>query len=481
MNFVQVNVPSNLATKNLKVTRYENGKRKLQISSNFLPLFGFEKGKKVIEKSLGKGKGYSIILANEEDASIAKTKRVYGRTYKRRSNNPFETLTETSNQTLINESIPHECDSVNVVFKFGILVIKPIINKASERIKKIIDSKTPFSVFAACTSGVDAHITQNAGFQIDSVLEYRPHEKRDKNRDLSETGVMAAIENCKVANVFNEDIYKVNTSQLAQHTQNLQSSLLTISLQCDDFSNAKSKKLKEQSFIEGSSTLDMAYNGLKLIEALEFPMILMENVPNFAKSDIGQMWDLQLRRMGYTTYSSILDARDFGGYTSRSRYFHFATSLPVSFRFPETMPLNTEKLWDKFIAPRINDFRDVSHTKTIKEAITSGRLRTLDGNCTYSGSPMKSQSRQAKDSLYIRENEGDPFLFPDEQLLKDLMTIPESYTLNSVNGEQATEIIGQSLDGSLYRYIIENIKAHINLFLKKVNSINANSPSLLSY
>ncbi|MCG3884532.1 hypothetical protein I3271_07505 [Photobacterium leiognathi] len=50
---VKVNVPENLASKRLKIKTNSDGtKRKIVISSNFLSVFGFEKGAKVLEKVL---------------------------------------------------------------------------------------------------------------------------------------------------------------------------------------------------------------------------------------------------------------------------------------------------------------------------------------------------------------------------------------------------------------------------------------------
>ncbi len=461
-NMVQVFAPTDLASKRLKITNTAKG-RKIQISSNLLPLFGFEKGTPVVEEPLGEGQGYKIMLA--EGLPYKNTKIIYSRTYKRRKNNPFEVLFETASKKILDSTIPQYCEYIHVTIRFGVMYVKPMINNVAERIAKVMKAANPFTMFAACSSGIDAAAAQEAGFKVESLLEYRPTEKRDK-RDLTETGVVSAISNVQLSHVFNEDITQVSTEYLKWATKDKPSMLFTISLQCDDFSNVKSHNLKEKSEADLSSTLDMAIDGLRIIEKLQFPMVLLEQVAPFANSEIGRMWDLRLRKMGYKTFSQKIDARDHDGLTSRVRFFHFATTLPTEFFWPEQTERNQTPIWETFIKDRIQDFRDITHTSSMKKGIETGRIRPIKEDSLHSPTPLKSQARQAADSLVIMEKDGT-IRFPDEQLLKDLMGIPHSFNLNGVNKEQGTEIIGQAVDYPLYKSLIMSIKKHINDFLVK--------------
>ncbi|WP_258636974.1 hypothetical protein [Vibrio parahaemolyticus] len=228
----------------------------------------------------------------------------------------------------------------------------------------------------------------------------------------------------------------------------------------------KSNNLKEKSEADLSSTLDMAIDGLRIIEKLQFPMVLLEQVAPFANSEIGRMWDLRLRKMGYKTFSQKIDARDHDGLTSRVRFFHFATCLPTEFFWPEQTERNQTPIWETFIKDRIQDFRDITHTSSMKKGIDTRRIRPIKEDSLHSPTPLKSQARQAADSLVIMEKDGT-IRFPDEQLLKDLMGIPQSFNLNGVNKEQGTEIIGQAVDYPLYKSLIMSIKKHIKDFLVK--------------
>ncbi|MCG3884531.1 DNA cytosine methyltransferase [Photobacterium leiognathi] len=230
---------------------------------------------------------------------------------------------------------------------------------------------------------------------------------------------------------------------------------------------AKTSTLTRKSrLIDGTSTLDMAFSALNIIKKLQFPMVLLENVPNFGNSDIYRMWDLQLRRMGYQTYSAVLDARDHGGYTCRKRFFHFATSLPLKFEWPCAEKRNEECLYEKFVSSRLEDFRDVSHTKSAQLSEGSGRSNYLSKGSTYTKMIMKSSARQQKDALYIHEEGSDKYLWPDGKLIQDLMTVPDSYNLDIVTDEVAKEILGQGVDGGLFESIMVKIKEHIKSFLE---------------
>jgi DNA (cytosine-5)-methyltransferase 1 len=464
-NTLTLNCPD-LSSKRLRITKSTKG-RKIQISSNLLGLNGFKKGTPVVEIPLGEGKGYAVELAG--GIPFKSAKRIYERTYKQRRNNPAEVYFETASKKILDATIPLITEIVHVTITFGRIVVKPMINTIAEKLSQLAKAINPFTVFAACSSGVDAHAAKSAGFEINSLLEFRPQESRDK-RDLTETGVMCALENINPKHVFNEDITEVSTEYLKWATKKDPSIIFTISLQCDEYSNAKSLKAKDKSESDLSSTLDMAFDGLRIISALRFPVVVLEQVPNFANSDIAKMWDLRLRKMGYQTHQLIADARDYNGLTSRKRFFHVASLIPkeFGFSFPEATPRRETPIWNDVIAPVLDDLRDISHTSSMKKGIAKGRLRMVDKEKTYSYTPLKSQMRQAGDSLVVVD--GERILFPNEALLKTLMSIPENFKLNAVSGEQAGEIIGQAVEYDFYKQLMLSVKKHIKSYLDSLAS-----------
>lgn len=460
MYTVQVKSPSELATKQLKITQYGEGKRKVQISSNLLELLGWSKGCKVVENSLGLGLGYMIKKA--EDSPLAhKVKKIYSRYYKQRKNNPFETTYETSAKRILDVSIPDSCTHVHITITREGILVKPMENLVAARIEKLLKMEDPYSIFGACTSGIDLHAAASQGFTINSVLEWRPQEKRDK-RDLTETGIMSVMGNVEVKQVFNEDITTVSEDMLDWLTQKNQSGLFTISLQCDDLSNVKPKSLKDRDLINTSSTLDMLLDGLRIIKKLKFPMVLLEQVAPFANSQLGDVWDLRLRKLGYQTFSAVIDARDHDGYSSRRRFFHFATTLPNSFSFPEKTPRNTEPVWDKLVSKYLGKMRDVTHSKALQDGLKCGRLRTITRDSISTPTLLKNQQRMAKDSCVVMD--GEQIFFPTLEMEREMMGIPSDFNFDVNSGTIASEIIGQGVDYPLYAQIIAKIKEHIQEF-----------------
>lgn len=189
---VNAHVPNGVCTKVLKVIKNNKG-RKVRISSNWLPLFEFETGSQVIERSLGKGMGYTIELA---DLPLFTGKQIYGRTYKQRKSNPFETVAETSRQSLLDDALPEDTERVHIEFSARLITIRPIKNLFAQRLEKLLKCDQ-LKVFNSCSSGVDAYACKSVGFKPEHLLEWRPSERRDKQRDLSETGALTALENIK--------------------------------------------------------------------------------------------------------------------------------------------------------------------------------------------------------------------------------------------------------------------------------------------
>ncbi|MBO1897724.1 hypothetical protein HNW13_018460 [Shewanella sp. BF02_Schw] len=112
--------------------------------------------------------------------------------------------------------------------------------------------------------------------------------------------------------------------------------------------------------------------------------------------------------------------------------------------------------------------RVITNTSSVQKGLADGRLRIINEQSTYSNSLLKSQNRQAKDSLVVEYN--GEILFPNEELLKELMGIPESFTLDANNKEIPTEIVGQSVDYPFYKMLMEQVKIHITEFIESTKS-----------
>ena len=454
---LKINIPSNGATKQLSMQSTSQG-RKLIISSNWLRLFGFEKGVEVIEEVIGEGQGMVVRLATKDDQA---TKLVYERSYKSRKNNPLETQLDIRGQRKLNEAFPLDTKNVHVTFQKGKITIVSITERQAERIEIAKNANELMSAFVAMSGGVDAYALHKEGFKINTLLEWRPNEKRDK-RDCTEVNSVNALGNVPVGTLINEDIGEINLARLAQMTEGSKSTLLHASLSCDDFSNAKGKSYKQLSMEDMSTSMDQVYDLMRIIETEKFPTILIENVGGFLTSDANSILESKLRKWNYTLHKTVAYAPEYGGKTGRKRYYMFATSFSSPFYWPQKQEISSIPIWDEMIKPYLSTLRDVTHSKSIQDGSKCGRLRVINKDSLFSPTLLKSQNRMAKDSVVI-ETEDGRYLFPDNAMLKRLMGIPTGFDSSCVGDTIENEIIGQSVDFTMHHKIIQEIKKHIAL------------------
>ncbi|MBD80322.1 MAG: hypothetical protein CL840_15510 [Crocinitomicaceae bacterium] len=469
MREVSVNVPET-ATKQIKA-RYRHGKPVYTLSSNWLVLFGFNEDTRVVEESLGPGKGFIVRVANDSDT---KTKKVYTRTYKSRQANPLnpparriERQIEVSRQELINESLGEGCENAHITFTNGCLYFRPVTTEQRSLLQNL-SKDDQISTLVAMTGGVDAAVLEQGGFRVDAIVEYRPNEKRDKS-DYTEMTALSALVNSKPRVLCNEDIYKLDVKRLAEAIGDSPISVLHASLQCDDYSTLKTNKQKADSVVDLSSTLDMFIPTLNILDELRIPVLMIENVPGFMSSPINDVLVLQLRRRGYHVHQQIFDAREFGGNTSRKRLYLVASTLDAPFAFPtpEASDLN---VWRDIIEPNLAEImsHDLTDTKVMQDAIRMERARVIRKDKPFSPTLTKSQGQSTKDQVVV-EHEGRYYKLPLSLQMK-LNELPESFDLNWAPLDKAEQIVGQSISCALHHRIAQSVREHILNFANSLRS-----------
>lgn len=437
-------IPTSI-TKQLKIASVGDH-RKLRVSSNFLPMFGFGHNTRIKVDAVGNGVKVT--------ADTNGTQKIYGRTYKQRKNNPFETVLELPGAAVMKQ-FPSYIERFHIEMRTGELFLRPIANMAFSIRSALRKLENPMQMFAALTSGIDIHAAASLGFEIKGIVEYRPNEARDKS-DLTETGILTALANNKVGHVFNEDIYQLDWRNVANVLDMPHVPVVHASLQCDHFSNVCPSEFANSYDIK--TTRDMFIPFLEGIKTLQPAVVVIEQVAGFHTSTEWQLLAMQLRRMGYHINAETMDARDYGGLTSRSR-MHAVCSIFPDFKMPASTPRRTESIWDEVIAPHLADCRDVTHSKAIQDGARVGRLRVINKSKPHSPTPIKSQDRMAKDTLVIEHN--GRYLMPSEDLLKALLSIPSDFNLNIVGKTIATEVIGQSVDYGMHKRLLNAVKEHI--------------------
>ncbi len=456
MTSIALKVPT-ILTKELAIQRNaSSGERWIRLSSNLLDGYGFSPNTRIERRVLGPGAGFAL------EVNPAGATKVYRRTYnQRRRNNPcsVNTQIDLKSQSFLDAAIPHVFERVHFTLKAGVIVARPVPERTFHIRKRLRMAESPLETFVALSSGVDAACLASEGFRMRALLEYRPNEKRDTN-DLTETGVLTALSNNSFNIVLNENIFTVDMARIRGLLgDGPQLGLLHVSPQCDDFSSLKTKAARDASVAELTTTRDMVYDVLRLIETTEPASVCVENVPGFGTSAEGLMLLTRLRRWGYHVWSDVLDAREHLGNTSRRRFYAYASVFPGFVPPPPQEPRITP-IWS-LIEPYLDGCNDVSSTRTVAAGIETGRIRLITPESTHAPTITKSQARQTKDAIYIKTADGR-YLLPNEDLLKVIQGIPTSFDLNAVSAEIGTEQIGQSIDFPMHHQLVRAIRAHLD-------------------
>jgi len=446
---LSLNIPS-LITKELAITRKTNSDRRIRLSTNFLPLMGFTPGIRTEHKALGQGKGFSIKFNAEGQT------KVYERKYTTRRNNPTEAIIDIQNQSLIRESIPSYTERLHFAMHRGEIIVTPLANRAFH-IRKGVREADVRNAFVSMTSGVDCRSIEDNGFNIHSIIEYRPNEARDKT-NMTETGAMNILANTNPTNMFNVDFMSADWRFIEDALGSDVITLLALSPQCDDFSVTKAKSLKGKSIDSLDTTKDMVFDVLRNIEVAQPGVVMIENVPGF--KEYGDLISIRLRRWGYHVTQAVMEARDYGGLTSRRRYYLVASIFP-GFAMPPPQTRRCTPVWE-LIQPFLEGCRDVSHTVSVRKGLETNRIRFVTSDDCHVPTILKSQNRQAKASVYIKTDDGR-FLLPSENLLKFMSGIPDDFSLEAVGSSIASEIIGQSIDYAMHDGLIKAIASHVEI------------------
>lgn len=443
-------------TKQLKLNVVD-GRPKVRVSSNFLPLMDFHPGDRLVTVPSLSG-GFTV-RKDPEGAS-----QVYKRRYntRQRGNSPHEALIEFASKSLLSSTFPPSCERFHVKMRRGEVRVTPIPNRVFN-IRKMYQGHDPLRALVAMTGGVDVACLAEAGISTEIALEYRPDESRDitAGRSLNEVHALNVLRNGSPRALINEDIYQLDPRTLRGIAEEGNPvAILHYSIQCDDASTAKSASAKAKSIDDLSTTLDQVYPVLRQIEELGdmAPVVMVENVRGFKDSHAGIILRSTLRRWGFHVTDLTLNARDYGSVQNRTRYYMVASQFP-GYEAPETQPRKEESIWS-MIEPHLADCRDVTDSYAVRSQGTSDRCSTyITPESTFCPTVVKSQDRLIKDGVYIQH--GDRVLLPSEGLLKSLMGIPESFDVSWMAREQATETLGQSIDHLMHKAVAESVRDHV--------------------
>lgn len=454
-----------IATKNLKFNSTISTPRKVRVSTNLLPLMGFKDGMRLAVKNRKALDGFEVV------PDLDGGHKVHSRTYSgRRANNPLETVVEFGSQSMIDRQFPRSCERFHLEMKNQRMIFRPLVNRSANILHRF-KKANPFNTFVGLTGGVDIHCLESMGFNVDVALEFRPSEKRDKD-DKTEVNLMSCLRNSSPSVVLNEDLYHVDLDRLEEILENRPPvGVAHYSIQCDDFSTLKNLNDKARDIDDVSTTIDQFIPVLDQVKVINPAVVIIENVIGFGRSMAGKICETQLKRMGYHVCSMEMDARDYGGVQSRKRYYLVASVAP-NFKAPKMSPRNEQLIWNR-IEPLLSSCRDITDTSFIKKRATSSRAApSITPDSTQCQTIIKSNSRGIKDGAYLEI--GGRMLMPTDAVIKQLMSIPDDFKTDWMAGEQAIEVLGQSIDYAMHETLMSSVKAHINLSFGQSTVVNFN-------
>jgi len=460
MNTATIHMPD-VITKDLALGKCASGRR-IVLSSNYLLGHGFLPDVRTEQVASNDG---IRITCNPNGAT-----KIYKRSYKQRRANPTEAQVDLRNQTLINSVFPSYTERAHIAISAGEIFMRPLPNLTFS-IRETLKKANSLEAFVAMTSGVDVHCLNSTGFNVSSVLEYRPNEKRDYNKkigkwnDKTESGALCVTANSTPRLLISQDVMRVDWQDVEKRLQDAPPvALLHMSLQCDDFSNIKANSLKDRDINNLQTSMDMVFDAVDMVKTVRPGCIMLEQVPGFGKSDIGKAFAVRLRRLGYHITETVMEGREHGGLTLRKRYYLVASLWP-GFTAPAPEPVSTTAIWP-IITPYLDGCRDVSHTRALAKGLETGRARIIDKSSAVSPTLLKSQSHDASDNIVIFD--GERYLMPSVELLQCLQGIPDDFNLDVTSKDLAIEVIGQSVDypmhhrlsQAVHEHLVQNIGAH---------------------
>lgn len=161
---------------------------------------------------------------------------------------------------------------------------------------------------------------------------------------------------------FTEDIRTLELSALVAHVQRMKQLysdahlVLWASLECTNFSKAKGGQPRD------ADSRTLAEHLFRYIEAINPDYIQIENVEEFMswgdmdengkpismdKGRLYQRWVRNVRKYGYNFDFRILNAADYGAYTTRKRFFGIFAKNGLPIVFPQPTHTSRSKLYPK--------------------------------------------------------------------------------------------------------------------------------------
>jgi DNA (cytosine-5)-methyltransferase 1 len=202
-----------------------------------------------------------------------------------------------------------------------------------------------------------------------------------------------------ICNFKGEDLEIVDTDNFTY--------LLTYSFPCQDLSVAGKRKGMSKDSGTRSGLLWEVERLLNEVENLP-QVLLMENVPQVI-SDANikdfQLWQQFLEDKGYSNYTEILNAKDYGVAQNRERCFMVSLLGEWNYKFPKPIPLT--KTMKDYLEDEVDERYYINSEKAqklIQQLMESGQLK--DNRQYADGTINEPKTKDISNCLTARQDRG---------------------------------------------------------------------------
>ncbi len=347
----------------------------------------------------------------------------------------------------------------------------PVIDINNQKIKEVFDLDNKVQVIVRVaqieirrtfrnrkitervSDGSSAHLFSGGGLldQSAKLAGFKSKwgvEINDKYADVWQSNHGGVMHNCNISDLDFDLLEPVE--------------LLTAGVPCEPFSIARQNQ-QDLAFHENAN-LSMFL--LLVIEKINPRTIILEEVPQYANSQIGMATIETIRQMGYNVECKVLKGTDFGELMVRKRVAIVCTTPPEVPNFPEGTPISRtmdEVLLDTEDS-RCNWFalEDKQWLKNHWEVQTAKGNNFVSQKITRDSDSIGAITRryfaqQGSNPIVAHPTKRDVYRWLEPIEVKRLMGLSDEYDLGDTK-TLAGEILGQGVLVEVFRKVIQENK-----------------------
>jgi DNA (cytosine-5)-methyltransferase 1 len=324
---------------------------------------------------------------------------------------------------------------IRAIVKHGLILLTK--TKKQRRLESQLSDKSCASIFSGGglldQAAIEAGYTPKWGVELDA-----------KYADIWQQNHSGSMHNLDISDVEIDDLQRVE--------------MITAGIPCPPFSVARQNQKGEF-----HKDTDLSLFFMMIIEKINPRTIVLEEVPGYLKSEIGQATIQGLERMGYNVSYEIISGQDYGELELRKRAVIVATTNE-QFVFPEK--ISKERTMGEILESP--DHEDCQWFSRKEKAWFFERWDVADKKGTNFKSQIitnESTKIQAITRRYFAIQAGNPVIeHPTREGYYRLLTLTERRKLATLAEDYylgpkttAGEVMGQGIIVSVFQKIIEAV------------------------